>query len=88
MQADVQRDINQQQRINNGVDNGTLTNHEVSKLERGEAHNNRRQFRAGRDGHVGAAEQHRVQKAENATSRGVWRKKHNLRDRHVAHPAT
>jgi len=34
MQADVQRDVNQQQRIQNGMDNGSLTNREAGKLER------------------------------------------------------
>jgi len=38
MQADVQRNVNQQQRIQNGMDNGSLTNREAGKLERGQAH--------------------------------------------------
>ena len=81
MQADVQRDANQEQRIHNGVANGTLTNHETGKLESGQARNDRLQARAGANGHVGKWEQRRAQRAENGTSRGVWRKKHNLRNR-------
>lgn len=36
MQADVQRNINQDQRIENGVKNGTLTNREVGRLDAGQ----------------------------------------------------
>ena len=81
MQTDVQRDANQEQRIHNGVANGTLTNHETSTLERGQARNDRIQARAGANGHVGKWEQRRAQRAENGTSGGIWRKKHNLRNR-------
>src|SRR5437899_3104981 len=63
MQADVQRNVNQEQRIENGVKNGSLTNREVAKLERGQAKVDRNEYRAGRDGHVGAAEQRRIQRA-------------------------
>ncbi len=81
MQADVQRDANQEQRIHNGVANGTLTNHEAGKLEGGEARNDRSQWRAGRNGRISALGQGRLQRQENQTSRGTWRKKHNGRNR-------
>ena len=81
MQADVQRDANQEERIHNGVSNGTVTNHEASTLEKGQARNDRSQYRAGRDGHISARGQRRLQRQENHTSRGTWRKKHNLRNR-------
>jgi len=57
MQADVQRNINQQSRIEQGVQNGSLSNKEASNLERGQARVNRTEARAGADGHVGANEQ-------------------------------
>src|SRR5256885_1971473 len=57
MQADVQRNINQQQRVEAGIQNGSLTNHEAAKLERGQAKVDRKEYAAGRDGHVGAREQ-------------------------------
>ena len=79
MQADVQRDINQQNRIEQGVQSGQLTTREAGKLERGQARDNRLQARAARDGHVGAGEQRRVQMAENHQSNRIWRKKHNDR---------
>jgi hypothetical protein len=79
MQADVQRNVNQQQRIANGVNNGTLTNHEVGSLERGQAHVDHREANAAANGRVGAAEQRGVQRAENHQSARVYRKKHNAR---------
>ena len=41
MQADVQRNINQQNRVEQGVQSGQLTNKEVSNLERGQSRVNR-----------------------------------------------
>jgi hypothetical protein len=77
MQADVQRNVNQQQRIQNGMDNGSLTNREAGKLERGQARVNGREANAAADGHVGAAEQRGIQRSENRQSGRIYRKKHN-----------
>lgn len=77
MQADVQRNVNQQQRIEQGVQSGTLTNHEAGKLERGQAHVDRREAIAASDGHVGSRQQQRIQRAENRQSKKIFRKKHN-----------
>jgi len=77
MQADVQRNVNQQARINQGVRSGQLTNHEAGALERGQAHVDRAEARAGADGHVGAAGQARIQAKENRQSARVYNKKHN-----------
>lgn len=77
MQADVQRNINQEKRIEQGAESGKLTNKEVGKLERGQAHVDRSEFRAGRNGHINAAEQARIQRKENRQSGHVWHKKHN-----------
>jgi hypothetical protein len=77
MQADVQRNVNQQQRIENGVKSGELTNRETAKLEHGQAKVDRREARAGADGHVGAAEQARVQRGENRQSRRIFKQKHD-----------
>lgn len=84
MQADVQRNINQDKRIEAGVQNGSLTNREVAKLERGQAHVQGKEARAGRDGHVSAAEQARVQRSENRQSRRIRNEKH---DGQVRNPA-
>jgi hypothetical protein len=77
MQADVRRNVNQQQRTENGVRNGSLTNHEVAGVERGQARTDRKQARAGSDGHVGRLEQKRVQGAENRQSRRIHHEKHD-----------
>jgi len=77
MQADVQRDINQQKRIEQGVQSGSLTTREAGRLERGEAHDSQQQARAGADGHVSAKEQRRVQKSENRESHRIHREKHD-----------
>ena len=81
MQQAVQRDINQQQRIENGIRGGQLTNKEVSTLERGQARTDAKEFRAGRDGHVGAAEARAVNNAQNRQSARVHNKRHNATQR-------
>jgi hypothetical protein len=81
MQADVQRNVNQQKRIEQGVQSGQLTNHEAGKLERGESKINRQEARAGANGHVGAAEQRRIQGTENRESRRIYRQKHDAQQR-------
>ena len=65
MQTDVQRNVNQQSRIEQGVQNGSLTNKEVGNLERGQARVDRAEARAGANGHVSAGEQTRIQNKEN-----------------------
>jgi hypothetical protein len=79
MQADVQRNVDQQKRIANGINSGALTNHEVGSLERGQAHVDRKEANAAANGHVGAAEQRRIQRSENVQSGRIYRKKHNGR---------
>jgi len=78
-QADTQRNIDQQQRINDGVRNGSLTNHEAASLERGQSHVDRREARAGADGHVSAGDQRRIARADNRQSARIFNKKHNAR---------
>ena len=74
MQADVQRNVNQQQRIAQGVKSGALTPQQTAKLERGQAHVERKEARAGIDGHVGPAGQASIQHAENVPSAKIYRK--------------
>lgn len=80
MQTDIQRNINQQSRIEQGVQNGSLTNKEVGNLERGQARVDRAEGRAGADGHITAGEQHRIQNKENRQSRKIFREKHNRKN--------
>jgi hypothetical protein len=81
MQADVQRNATQQQRIESGIQNGTVTNHEAAKLERGEAKIDHKEYVAGRDGHVNKNEQKRVQHADNKESKKIYHEKHDAQDR-------
>ena len=48
-----------------------------AKLERGQAHVQGKEARAGCDGHVSAAEQARVQRSENRQSRRIRNEKHD-----------
>jgi hypothetical protein len=77
MQADVQRNVNQQQRIEAGLQNGSLTHQEAAKLERGQAKVDRKEYVAGRDGHVGAREQQRIQRSESRQSKRIRHQKHD-----------
>jgi len=73
----IQRDVNQQQRIEQGLQSGQLTTREAAKLERGQARDSRLEARAGADGKVGPREQRRIQKSENRESRKIRREKHD-----------
>ncbi len=77
MQADVQRNVNQEKRIEQGVQSGALTNHEVGKLERGQARVDHREAVAAKDGHVGKQEQVAIQRKESGQSEAIFNKKHN-----------
>jgi hypothetical protein len=81
MQADVQRDVNQEKRINEGVKNGSLTNHEAARMERGQAKDDRKEARAGGDGHIGKNEQASIQHSENHQSRRIFKQKHDAQHR-------
>jgi len=52
MQADVQRNVNQESRIHQGAASGSLNNREVGSLERGQKNVDRREGSAAADGHV------------------------------------
>lgn len=77
MQQDVQRSINQQQRIGQGLQSGSLTQREAGRLESGQARINRMDGRAGADGHIGRGEQQRIQHAENRQSGRIYNQKHD-----------
>ena len=47
----------------------------MSKLERGQAKVDHKEYAAGRDGHVGAHEQAHVQRAENRQSKKIHHEK-------------
>ena len=77
IQADVQRDLNQQQRIEKGLQTGQLTTREAASLERGQARVDRAEARAGRDGRINANEQRHLQAREDRQSHRIFHKRHN-----------
>jgi hypothetical protein len=79
LQADVARNVAQQQRIQQGLNSGALTDHEAARLEHGQARVHRIEANAAANGRVGVVEQARIQSVENRQSRHIFRKKHNLR---------
>ena len=81
MQADVQRNINQDRRIAQGLQSGQLNNRDVSQLERSQAQIHRSEARAGADGHIGRYEQQGIRQAENSGSRGIYRETHDTQQR-------
>lgn len=81
MQADVARNLNQQKRIEEGVKNGSLTNKEVAKLEKGQAKVEHKEAASGHNGHISATEQKRIQHAENKQSKRIHHEKTDKQDR-------
>src|SRR5262249_57581894 len=77
MQADVQRNANQQARIEQGMKSGELTNKEAAHLERGQTPIAPNQPNAAADGHVGAKDQARIQRRENHQSKRIHQEKHD-----------
>lgn len=75
--SQVQRDVNQQQRIEQGLKSGELTTREAAKLEREEAAVSRMQSRALRDGKLTEAEKARIDNAQNRVSRDIYQEKHD-----------
>ncbi len=72
-----QRQINQQQRIDQGVQSGTLTTHETARLEKGQAHVENMETRAKADGTVTQKEKAHLEHAENVQSRRIYKQKHD-----------
>ena len=81
MQADVQRNVNQEKRIEQGIQTGTLTNQEVGKLERGQARVDRTEAIAAKNGHIGKHEQAVIQRKDDHQSEEIFDKKHNGKNR-------
>ncbi len=77
MQADVQRNVNQEKRVEQGINSGELTNREAGHLQAGQAKVTQTEAKVAKNGHVGAREQAAVQKKENAQSGKIHKKKHN-----------
>ena len=72
-----QRQANQQQRIDRGVQSGALTEREAARLERGQTHVQNMENKAAADGKVTAKEKARIEHAQDVQSRRIYRQKHD-----------
>lgn len=75
------RQANQEKRIQQGVDSGSLNKREASRLERGEKRIERMEEKAKADGRVTPQERARLQRAENVQSKRIYREKHDAQSR-------
>jgi hypothetical protein len=73
------RETRQQNRIANGVKNGSLTPKETSNLEKREANVEKREQKdmAEHNGHLTKAEQKGINRQQNRISKSIYKDKHN-----------
>jgi hypothetical protein len=76
-EQDQQRDVNQQQRIEQGLKSGELSSKEAGQLERDQQHVDRMEARDLRNGSISPAEQARLNAAQNRSSAAIYNDKHN-----------
>lgn len=72
-----QRQVNQERRIQQGVDSGALTAREARRLEAGQDRVERMEDRAKADGVVTRQERARMHQAQNVQSQRIARQKHD-----------
>jgi len=80
-----QREVNQQNRINQGIQSGQLTPGEAGKLEAQQARIKQREARmAARDnGNLTARDKAKLTREQNRASGNIYRKKHNNRTANI-----
>src|SRR5258706_11100618 len=76
-QQDTQRDIYQQERIEQGLQSGELRTKEASRLEHQEQRIDGIEARDMKDGRIGPKEQARLNAAQNRVSKHIFIAKHN-----------
>lgn len=81
-----QRQANQERRIDQGTASGELTKREARRMNRQQTVVNKAEDRAEADGSVTARERRRLTKAQNATSRHLYRQKHDAQERPASAP--
>src|SRR5271166_907012 len=74
-----QREQNQQDRIANGVKNGTMTPGQAAHVEKQEQHieNQEKADMAAHNGHLTKREQRQLSKEQNRTSKEIYKDKHS-----------
>ena len=77
----TKRQINQQERIGQGVNSGELTPAETAHLEGREEKIQQDKKAAKADGTVTPAEKAKLNREENGTSRAIYRQKHDRQTR-------
>ena len=77
----TKRQVNQQERIGQGVNSGSLTPAETAHLEGREEKIQQDKKAAKADGTVTPAEKAKLNKEENRTSRAIYRQKHDRQSR-------
>jgi len=77
----TKRQVNQQERIADGVKDGQLTAPETAKLETREANIQADKKEAKSDGVVSSKERKHLKREENRTSRAIYRQKHDAQHR-------
>lgn len=82
-----QRKVNQQQRIGEGVENGSLTAGEARRLERKERKLNREEKAMKGDGKLNAAERAKLQHQQNVLSKQIYNQKHDAQKENL-HPTS
>jgi hypothetical protein len=75
--TEVQRDVNQENRVEQGLKSGQLSTGEAAKLERGEARIDRMETHAIKDGTLSPREAARIQRAQNQESARINRLDNN-----------
>ena len=80
-----QRKDNQQQRIGEGVENGSLTAGEASKLEHKEAALNKEEknMKASDNGKLTAADRAKLQRQQNNLSKDIYKQKHDAQTQNL-----
>ena len=73
------RETNQQNRIANGVKNGSLTPKQTSNIEKRESHiqNSEKRDMAAHNGHLTKAEQKNLNQRQNKVSKTIYKDKHS-----------
>ncbi len=71
------REARQQNRINQGVRNGSLTPRETYRLQRQQANINAREARYKSDGKLSRGERRDLNRRLNRASKNIYHKKHN-----------
>jgi len=74
-----QREANQQKRIANGINNGSMNAHETANVERREASVQKQEQAdmAKHNGHLTKAEQRQLNRRQDRISRTIYKDKHN-----------